>query len=184
MHVFGSLIFLGPAFLASDTVGRTRKFLLAFGLVAVTFASGRDALLICVALGLAAFLAFRFLDALKGRAAFGAIALVVMVGAMACFTEIGSQALDSAFEKISGEGGTVRQEQRSALLAGISESWGLGAGHTAQVNYVRSVDKPWKYELLHLATLYHVGIYRRRSLHDSSTTFVQSFLCASPQQSN
>ena len=43
-------------------------------------------------------------------------------------------------------------------MEGIHQNWLLGSGHTAHVDYIRDVERPWRYEILPLALVYRVGM--------------------------
>ncbi len=157
MHVFGSLIFLGPAFLASETLGLVKKIIIVILLLIVAFISGRDALIACMALGGLIYAFFRYLDIAKQKMSLTAIViLLVVIGA--CFTETGQGATEKITTKLQEFGGEERRLQYNALVQGIQRDWMTGAGHTASTSYVRDPERPWRYELLPLALIYRVGI--------------------------
>jgi drug/metabolite transporter superfamily protein YnfA len=157
MHVFGSLIFIGSAFIASDTLGFFKKAGIVVVLVTIALVSGRDALTFCLIMGAGIFVFFRYLDFAKQKLSVTAI-LISAIIASAVFTEVGNLAISNLVEKVQNFGGSERKAQFTALMRGIQETWLLGAGHTASVSVVRHVDKPWRYELLPLALTFRVGL--------------------------
>jgi hypothetical protein len=157
MHVFGSLIFIGPAFIASETLGFWRKSILFLVLVVAALLSGRDAFLLCLAIGVAIYLSLRIMDVARQKLSLMAIAVLLgIIGLF--FTPFGMTALGAVIEKIQTFGGPERKLQFDALMAGVNDDWLLGAGHTGHVDYIRDPEKPWRYEILPLATLYRVGL--------------------------
>jgi hypothetical protein len=89
--------------------------------------------------------------------------LILAVGALYYFVTVVSNVdlsytFETVFSKIGDGGGEERRDQWVALLDGISQNSGLGAGHGIGVSLVRSEQFPWKYELFPVAMVYRVGI--------------------------
>jgi hypothetical protein len=171
MHVFGSLIFIFAAVVASPSL--IRNTLLRVGILALfitaAFVSGRAALLVAVAVGIA----INVIISASGKPSkLIASVLVAILAGVSIY--LGSQVLsDSLFnsgsidfslivkdniEKIMLGGGDERIAQFRALVQGINDSYAMGAGHGIGVSVSRSELSPWKYELLWLSTLFHVGV--------------------------
>jgi hypothetical protein len=174
MHVFGSLIFFAGAFFAAPGVIVRKPFraVAAAAIVVVTLLSGRTALLLAVIIGCCLNLACeRVTHVVRWMLIAVALATTVALSWSAALwltqgaprqgehTDISVlQILESNLDKISAAGGVEREEQALALWRGIQRSYGLGAGHGIGVEIIRSEETPWKYELLWVSTLFHVGV--------------------------
>ncbi|HEY3113564.1 MAG TPA: hypothetical protein VGJ62_07770 [Gemmatimonadaceae bacterium] len=172
MFVYGSLIFLTGAFFATPDVinSRPTRLLLLGALTLCAITSGRAALILSMPLGLlwSALLTrrqtrYRLISG--GRAklirnvAVVSMSAVVFAFLLAQFTDINLWVVLNGFiGKVVSGGGQARSEQAAALWSGILESSGLGRGHGVGVDYVRSYEYPWRYELVWLATVLRVGL--------------------------
>lgn len=157
MHIFGCLIFIGPAIVASESMDFIKKSIAIILLVAMTLMSGRTALMLVMGLGGAIYIAFRYFDIAKQRISFSAI-FVVLAFCGLFFTDVGMTTFDTVVEKVAEFGGDERQDQYDALMKAIKSNLLIGSGHTAHVSYIRDAQRPWRYELLHLALLLRVGL--------------------------
>lgn len=168
MYVFGSLMFISGGFFAAPHTIRDPavRFVFALMLAVAALLSGRSALMLSIALGLAVFaLAAARQAALPGRVRqalrFGGSLLLVAAGVAGVAGMLGLELetiLGGVAGKISAGGGEERVDQFHQLLEGIAHTWGLGAGHGIGVPLVRDEQYPWRYELLWLAMVYRVGI--------------------------
>lgn len=169
--VYGSLIFLAGAFFAEPNVIKNKFLRIALPglLVAAAITSGRSALILAIPVG------FLFGAFVRSRTeTFNAIERkpfllpsfilgVVMLGAI-LIIDVLVDRIDLSIifgefmEELQSGGGELRTEQVVALLEGILDTYGFGAGHGIGVDYIRSYDFPWRYEVLPLATLYRVGV--------------------------
>jgi hypothetical protein len=205
MSVYGSFIFLTGALFAVPTIIKSlflRIFcLLCILIVAVT--SGRSALILSMFVGASIFLILRRADNEDRKRTKGglAILLIVAVGILG-YIYISSVDLGLIFqlfydEVVSG-GGEERVQQAISLIRGTVDTWALGAGHGIGVDYIRSEDYPWRYELVWLANLYRVGavgfliyflpvffyfarffwFYRKESLSKVDVFMFGGFFCA------
>jgi hypothetical protein len=169
MHVYGSLIFITAGFLASPDVlvSRWRRVVVGLLLVITALISGRTALILAVAIG-------GIINFLHGTP-FRKVLTILYVAVPMLFLVIGIQffsgsisddgssidflqALSEAVEKIQEGGGEERVAQFEALIDGVGESFLLGSGHGVPASVIRNDVSPWKYELLWLSTLFHVGL--------------------------
>lgn len=170
--VYGSLIFLSGAVFAEPNVLKNRlvRILLPGLLVITAITSGRSALILAIPVG------FLFGSIVRSRtAAFtsaeerSSFFLPTLLIAMIMFVAVAvidifvdridlTIIFTEFFDELSSGGGSLRTDQMSALIQGILDTYGLGAGHGIGVDYVRSYDFPWRYEVIPLATLYRVGV--------------------------
>lgn len=166
MHVYGSMIFLtGAVFAAPELIKRNWQrigLLVALSTVAIT--SGRSALILAIPIGTIAGLVIRqhvarlSFSGLFRYAVFLVVALALLVTLIQLFTTIDLLAIvDATVQKISQGGGEARTEQSAALIEGIRNTNGLGAGHGIGVSLIRNDDYPWRYENVFLANIYRVG---------------------------
>ncbi|HEY7750076.1 MAG TPA: hypothetical protein VH933_15540 [Aestuariivirgaceae bacterium] len=166
MYVFGSLIFIVGGYVASFSLlsGRKKSVLLLSLFIFVALISGRGALLLSVLIGLllnAFVVGVNFKqrrDTNLSRDAlwfFFACALVFV--ALDYFDLKLEQIVDPLIEKVSSVGGAGRKEQFIALINGIGESAGLGAGHGIGVDYRVNDLYPWRYEMVWAASVFRVG---------------------------
>lgn len=165
MSVYGSFIFLAGALIASPTVISNlplRIFCLAC-ILTVVFTSGRSVLILTLIVSSIIFIFFRRMGfqgrrSLGSELGFGA----ALLGCGLVYLYVASVDLGLILqlftEELASGGGKERVEQSVALLNGVADTWGLGAGHGIGVDYVRSQDYPWRYELVWMATLYRVGL--------------------------
>jgi hypothetical protein len=166
MYVFGSLIFLSCGFVAAFDFRTARwpdyAILLLF--VAVAFIAGRSALQLALFLGFALNLTRLALD--DGRRIAPTLvkggilvipALVFLATRLEAFDLDPLALLAPLVEKVMTAGGEGRMQQFDALLRGIAQHWGLGAGHGIGVYYAVSDQHPWRYEMVWLASIHRVG---------------------------
>lgn len=168
MYVFGSLMFIAGGFFAAPQAIARPAGRVAFALVLMLAAllSGRSALMLSIGIGLAVFSVSAMRQSShRGRArqalrfAVSLLFVVFAVGAVASVLGLDlTSILGGVAGKISAGGGEERVDQFHALLKGIADTWGLGAGHGIGVPLVRDEQYPWRYELLWLAMVYRVGI--------------------------
>jgi hypothetical protein len=157
-HVYGSLIFIFSGFWCLYSTSNKLLFattLILFIIVAVV--SGRAALLVAIAIGFVYF-------AIVNRKVFFQqliviLPVVIFITFILQFFNVDLlKTLSEGVSKISDGGGGERVNQVNALLEGIAENHLLGSGHGVGVNYLRSYEYPWRYEILPLATIFRVGI--------------------------
>lgn len=171
MHVYGSLIFIAGGLFAAPTVVRTAYLRLALLILfaVVALLSGRVALVVALLVGVIIYLInikFSELKNLLKIVIYAAIAIVFFMLTLELVGDhfIATGNIDSlliitnAVDKILQGGGDERIFQSRALIEGIYESYFAGAGHGIGVSVVRNEEQPWKYELLWLSTLFHVGV--------------------------
>jgi hypothetical protein len=173
MHVYGPLIFIVGGVLSSYEL--IKNMAIRYSMVAIAFTcsiiSGRSALILTCAIGLLLHLLFTRYTQPPNRnasAIFGLIvmrisgAIIAMVAvitlASALFNIDAFIAFDELSEKLRSGGGSQRAEQFYSLLDGIYQHSWFGAGHGQGASYYSSVEKPWRYELVWVATLYRTGI--------------------------
>lgn len=158
-HVYGSMIFLFPAFIQLFSVYRNKLiysfFLILF--ICIAFISGRSALLLSLGIG---FLFLFITTGAKNK-------LIIFIGSLLVgylifliLDAFGINVINTVTDlvsKIKSGGEEARSEQFFSLISGFNENI-LGAGHGVGVKYVRSEEFPWRYEILPLATLYRVGL--------------------------
>lgn len=157
-HVYGSLIFLFPAQLQLyNKINGIRYMLMVVLMVIIGIISGRDALILSILIGFSMFIILSRGRILKS--------LIYIIPAVLIFMMILDSygvnlvnTLTSFREKIQAGGGSARTDQFHALLEGINNNHVLGSGHGVGVSVIRSVDYPWRYELLTIATVYRVGL--------------------------
>lgn len=168
MHVFGSLIFLSAAFWASpDVVGnKNLRTLLLILLAATALLSGRSALVLAVIIGLVFKVIFST-NRMRIKSFFFLIISICILALIMSFLSSFSgnmvnislfQILMDTITKISEGGGEERVDQFNSLLDGIFDYSFFGAGHGVSASIIRNEESPWKYELLWISTIYHVGI--------------------------
>lgn len=173
MHVYGSLIFVISAFFSSPNVIKNNwlRLILYVTFIIAVFISGRSALILAMFIGIfIKLIGLRVGEYVKIFKSFfyivGAFPLLILFERLVTVYVFQGQGtgldffkiVDGFLEKIAEGGGEERILQFYSLIDGIGDNWMLGAGHGANVSVIRSEDKPWKYELLWLSTLYHVGI--------------------------
>lgn len=165
LHVSGSLIFLIPAVFAVASVparGGSSLIALVVLLVSVAVATGRSSVLIAVGIG---FLALAF-GSQERRSISGIVVLVVICALVGIISQFAMDVsgvnvinvITGLSEKIGQFGGIERTEQSRILWSASLDSYMLGAGHGVGVDYVRSEDNPWRYEMMVFATLFRVGV--------------------------
>jgi hypothetical protein len=175
MLVYGTLIFVLPAILSSpDILYRgPRRWIVPFALVMVALTSGRTALLLAGVIGIVVGILLRgFVGSGEGSARkpsgngmlvralpllLGVFVILIAADALLAEVDLATTFGDMA-EKIHSGGGEERTNQFRALLDGISDTYGLGAGHGIGVAFNRAYDKPWRYELYPLASLFRMGL--------------------------
>lgn len=176
MHVYGSFIFFAGFIFASpmSISPHWLRWAALAAVAAVAITSGRSALLIAVPMG---FLVGEVLSKListegnrlahhrsasrkTGAAAIGiALLIAVFLYLFALGAGLNMQLILYRFwESLTSWGGDERQGQFSALISGIIDTFGLGAGHGIGVDFVRSTTFPWRYELVWVASVLRVGI--------------------------
>lgn len=211
MHVFGSMIFLTGAVLAAPSVirGRLLRYSSIIALVCVAVLSGRSALMFSVFLGVALGVLIRSLAGAVPRrrdllrsflfVPLTLVAIVLPAYLIDAFTEFDlALALSDLWLKIKLGGGDERTAQFSELIQGAASNYFLGAGHGVGVDFARSDDFPWRYELVWLATIFRVGVigfvlyslvflfylirmtrkFAAKSYSDSDLFFFSGFICA------
>lgn len=167
MHVYGSLIFLSAAFFAAPSVVKNvfLRFLLFFIITIVAVTSGRSALMLSVLIGL-------FVGLFVGESSFKKKSINMLYYFMALIflllllpVVLGLYQIDlfniinNMFDEVSSGGGEERIGQADALLEGAYSTYFFGSGHGVGVDFLRSEDHPWRYELVWFATLHRVGIF-------------------------
>tara|TARA_R110000851_G_scaffold175556_1_gene321893 strand:+ start:19853 stop:20797 length:945 start_codon:yes stop_codon:yes gene_type:complete len=165
MHVYGSLIFLTAAFFsAPDLIQKASvRWILLMCLFLSAITSGRSALILAAPIGIMVnfFVRSYSLETLKSALFY--LAFISFFFFFCAWFLFYFYSIDVAyiiklfFEEISQGGGSARAGQTSALLEGINSNYGLGAGHGIGVDYIRSTDFPWRYEVVWLATIFRVG---------------------------
>lgn len=168
MYVFGSLMFVSGGFFAAPNIIKSplSKFAIAVVLVAAALLSGRTALMLSIGFGAMVFLVSMAhyrgtkirLRQVVGLVVLGVLTVLVIATAAQRFGFDLTRIVVSVVEKVFSGGGEERGAQFFALLKGILDTWGLGAGHGIGVSLIRSEEFPWRYELLWLATVYRVGV--------------------------
>jgi hypothetical protein len=175
MLVYGTLIFVLPAILSSpDILNRgPRRWFVPFALVMVALTSGRTALLVAGAIGIVVGLLLRGFagsgeNSARNRSRSGILiralplslgVVVILIAADAALAEVDlATTFGDMAEKILSGGGEERTDQVRALIDGISDTNGLGAGHGIGVAFSRAYDKPWRYEVYPLASLFRMGL--------------------------
>ena len=169
MFVYGSLIFLCAGYFAAPEVVESiaLRILLLLLLPIAALTSGRGALIMSIPIGLMLGAAL----SRRRRAADGGIAGaltanpmflsalgLVAAAVVAVQFDLNLGLIAGRFvEEVDALGGRERAVQAQALLEGVLETFGAGAGHGIGVGYVRSETFPWRYEMVGLATLYRVG---------------------------
>ena len=170
--VYGSLIFLTGAIFAEPNVIKNKfaRVIVPGLMVIAALTSGRSALILAVPVG------FLFGTFVRSRTeAFGnardrqpflvptlmlglvMLAVVIVIDVLVDRIDL-SVILGEFISEVQSGGGDLRTEQVFALLEGIMDTYGLGAGHGIGVDYLRSTEFPWRYEVIPLATLYRVGV--------------------------
>ncbi|MGY0652468.1 hypothetical protein ACW7GZ_11520 [Luteimonas sp. A537] len=173
MHVYGALIFFTSGLFASPGIIRSNvlRAVLLGGLALAAITSGRSALIMSIPLGAALGIVFQgrlaggsdgrrrsFIRMSKGVlfVAFGVLSVAFL---LPVFTDVDISLIVGMFwDELSSGGGSARSEQARALLEGVGEHYGLGAGHGVGVDYIRSYTFPWRYEMVWVATLFRVGL--------------------------
>lgn len=167
MHVLGSLIFLCTGFLAApNLINKWWRIPLIIILTTTALSSGRSALILAAGIGI--FINFARMSVIeKVRFTMGSIFAISLIGifltVLSGFSEdeipidVFEILLDFLNKVIQG-GGDERVMQLSSLIDGIIESNFLGVGHGVSALVVRNEINPWKYELLWVSTVFHVGL--------------------------
>jgi hypothetical protein len=175
MLVYGTLIFVLPAILSSpDILYRgPRRWIVPFALVMVALTSGRAALLLAGVIGIVVGILLRGFvgpgeSSARTRSGNSMLVravplllgvFVILIAADAALAEVDlATTFAQMADKILSGGGEERTDQFRALLDGISDTYGLGAGHGIGVAFNRAYDKPWRYELYTLASLFRLGV--------------------------
>ena len=165
MHVYGSLIFLtGAFFSAPDLIKKSfMKWIVLMCLFLSAITSGRSALILAAPLGMLVSFFVRSYSFKNLRYTIVNFCLL-FVFSFACawllfyFYKIDvAYIINLFFDKVSQGGGGARVGQSNALLGGIESNYGLGSGHGIGVDYIRSTNFPWRYEVVWLATIFRVG---------------------------
>jgi len=165
MHVYGSLIFLVPAFFAYTSFKEINfnRGLIAAVLLFSSLISGRSALLLSAIIGLIAWcgLKIRYQKTLKINWEGIVISLFIIVAVLFSFAALNiefSSVFSALYEKLNDFGGYERKNQFVSLLDGIEDVCLLGQGHGIPSYVIRNNEMPWKYELLLLSSIFHVGL--------------------------
>ena len=155
MIIYGSFIFSSAAFMSSPELVRSMmlRVLILFLIFIIAVTSGRAALMISIAIGGFTGIVIKSLNKhsyhkSKKTVSTNKYIIIALV----------SLTLDNLVDKLSQGGGDSRVWQFDALLRGINDTNGLGAGHGVGVHIIRSAEHPWRYELTPLATIFRVGI--------------------------
>lgn len=163
MHVSGSLIFLGAAFVAEPGATQTRMLglLALLGLVLAAIASGRTAAILALSVG---GIFFVLVSGRQMRAQAVVWFLVLaLLGPFVAFSMdflLGVDVLkllDRHWAKVQ-HGDVERPAQIAALFRGIEQNWFLGSGHGIGVEYLRSTEFPWRYEAVFVALVFKTGL--------------------------
>lgn len=172
MHVYGSLIFLCGGFFSSPELIRNKllRMIVLAALLICIITSGRSALILSVPIGVLLGLILtprtsgyqRRHSLLTQVIKYGLpmlLAAGLAVFALGALANIHLSVIFGSFvDKLASGGGSARSGQAYALYQGILDSGGIGVGHGIGVSYIRSIDYPWRYELVWLATVLRVGI--------------------------
>lgn len=167
MHMFGAMTFICGAVLAAPDVCRraSTQVILFASLIACAIGSGRSALLVSCAIGLLIYLPHFLADRLAVWKKVLFVGMLIGIGIIAIdfvSARYGisiSSVIRSHYLHISGGGGAARDHQNLALIDGIIRTNGLGAGHGVGVGVVRSLNFPWRYESIGLATVFRTGVF-------------------------
>ncbi len=156
LFVYGSLIFLIPAFMQVSTLYRPVVFwILQIIFIIASAVSGRSALLLAVGLGYIFFLVFNSKWKIIFYIAGGILLLSISSFILGSFG-INLENVFSAFsDKITSTGDDPRELQFKYLFEKLTF---FGNGHGVGVEYLRSEEFPWRYEILPLAILFRVGV--------------------------
>lgn len=166
MHVFGPLIFITAALMATPSLvdGRVLRVTVLVTLAVAAVVSGRTALILSIPIGMLVYLVAGR-DALRRILRLGAATMttasLVALTLSALPENVGADPLvilEVAWAKVQDGGGEDRLLQGAALWRGVADHYLFGAGHGVGVEVVRNDEYPWRYELLWLATLFRVGI--------------------------
>jgi hypothetical protein len=172
MSVYGSLIFISAGFFAASTVVKSTliRAALLVGLTVAAITSGRSALILSIPVGLfiGTFFKPRLAEEVRrgsiGRRLLHSPAAYLVFSSIVCIFIASAIGRDLSFilghfvDEVNEGGGTERTSQMFALLQGIVDHLGVGAGHGIGVSVIRSDDFPWRYETVWFATAYRVGI--------------------------
>lgn len=165
MHVYGSLIFLTAAFFsASDLIQRVSiRWVLLMCLFLGAITSGRSALILAAPIGILVNFFVRSYSLKSFKDILFHLSFIFFFFFFCAWFLFYFYSIDVAhiiklfFEEIIQGGGSARSGQTSALLEGINDNYGLGSGHGIGVDYIRSGQFPWRYEVVWLATIFRVG---------------------------
>ncbi len=172
MAIYGSFIFVAAAFSSSPEI--IRNVMLRISIILVVFVvaltSGRAALMVSIVIGGFTGILVKMLNqnpklkslniyTLIGYSVIAIVAtlLLIVIDVYSADVDLGIT-LSNLSEKLFEGGGDLRVWQYDALLQGIKDTDGLGAGHGVGVTLIRSTEYPWRYELTPLATILRVGI--------------------------
>jgi hypothetical protein len=167
MYVFGSLIFLVGGLVASADLRRdgVLGYALLLTALVVAFVAGRSALLLAVFIGAGIHLLKVLISTSPAQLAqlpASAMRIAVIVGVLLLGLVQAGLELEllvvPLLEKVASAGGEGRMQQFHALLEGLMDHHGLGAGHGIGVAYTVSDDHPWRYEMVWLASAYRTGL--------------------------
>ena len=172
MFVYGSLIFLCGAFFAVPIIIESSplRFLVLVSLALCAVTSGRSALILSISVGIVVGVFVRtegerFIFSGSGlMKMFKSVFLILIsISLVITFLSLASDiVMETIYQDFTSElsegGGEERVGQFFALLDGIYQSHGIGAGHGVGVEYIRSEEFPWRYELVWPATIFRVGI--------------------------
>lgn len=168
MHVYGSLIFLaGGMFAAPNAIPNPLlRSLLLLAIAIASLCSGRSALIIAPIIGFVVGFVHRRImhESIRLTVAMGGLGsvlvLLVVLPLLLKQLEINPFAiLENVSVELRERGGSERSEQFVELCRGIVDSNGIGVGHGIGVDYLRSDDHPWRYELVWVATVLRVGMF-------------------------
>jgi hypothetical protein len=169
MHVFGSIIFLAAGFFIYPRLllTKTLRYSVLISIFIVVVFAGRTALTVAMFLSLALVLCSLVLKTVLNKYSsfqlfFRSMLLLFSFYIVVIFiyNVVGVDffyIIERFANKIQSGGGSERTNQAISLFNGIADTYLLGSGHGIGVEYIRSDDYPWRYELVWLATLFRTG---------------------------
>ncbi|MDE2579947.1 MAG: hypothetical protein KGL46_14180 [Hyphomicrobiales bacterium] len=181
MHVFGSLVFIIGAFFTQPKVVDKPVFRMFYIviLIVLAFTAGRSALIFSIVIGTAInigvglgrhyrnhTLGVGFTTILVSTVATIVFAGLVALVAKENFNIDFSIAAENAIGKIIPgyeggkyqEGGQSRYDQLEAFRVSIVKNYFAGVGHGVPNFWYSDPEKPWRYELIWVATVFRTGI--------------------------
>ena len=156
LFVYGSLIFLIPAFLqVAKFYSKTVSGITLLIFIIACIVSGRSALILSLIIGFLAFLLFnknyKILLYLGGAIIFLLISSYVLT--------IFNINIENVFLQLSSKVSNTQTDPRQVQMTELLQQMNLlGRGHGVGVSYIRNYLYPWRYEVLPIAILFRVGI--------------------------